>query len=315
MILLEKILTIGIPTYNRSNYLDKCLAAFYSEITPLANLVNIYVSDNGSTDDTRDVVNKYISMGLNIQYNRHDQNMGTEFNFLSLYEKAATKYFWLFSDDDLVVPGVLSQLLLALNKKEYGAIYLSNAWYNDETILANEYEKLRVQELELKEYDDPIDFIEKVNYWVTFITGTIINKSLLEGHIQPARFNGTMLNYLGWYLQAIFSKQTNLYVNNTCLVCKGNNSGGYQLYTVFGKNFNFVMDTLIKDGVDRRLKSIVNRHLLKSFFPMFIINSNKSFKKETPLKVLIPVYWAYPVFWKSIFPTLLKKQIRNIIAV
>ena len=53
----EMTLSIAIPTYNRSDFLD-----FFLEIhVPIARKynVNFYISDNSSSDDTIEVIKKW----------------------------------------------------------------------------------------------------------------------------------------------------------------------------------------------------------------------------------------------------------------
>ena len=300
----EKIISICIPTYNRSSYLDTCLEKVFSETKECEHLVDILVSDNASVDNTKDIVDKYRSLGLDVKYFRQEKNLGTEKNFLSLYEKVETEYFWLLSDDDYPVPGVLKNILFLIKKNKYGVIYLNNRWYID---TPGPIEP--ITEIQYTAYTNPIIFIEKINYWITFISGNIINKSSLSGKINSGEYNGTMLNYLGWFMPAVFQGNSNAIIENTCLVCKAGNSGGYKLFEVFGKNFNFVMDDLINKGYDSRIKDIINNHLLLEFFPGFLTIKNPGFTKEKYLSALLPVFWKYKNFWRIIFPILLKQQL------
>ena len=55
------ILTIGIPTYNRRKTLEKTLNSVLSQIT---NEVELIVSDNASTDDTKIYMNKVLENNI-----------------------------------------------------------------------------------------------------------------------------------------------------------------------------------------------------------------------------------------------------------
>ena len=55
----EILLSISIPTYNRSVYLEECLNSIVQQIDINEKAkIEIYISDNGSTDDTYEVVKK-----------------------------------------------------------------------------------------------------------------------------------------------------------------------------------------------------------------------------------------------------------------
>jgi abequosyltransferase len=300
----DKILSICIPTYNRASYLDICLGKVAAELKGSEQLVELLVSDNASTDNTNEIISKYHSLGLDVKYHRQDSNVGTERNFLYLYEKAEAEYFWLLSDDDYPVPGVLKSVLALVQNAKYGVIYLNNVWYTD---VPSANDPIVISKHTV--YSNPIDFIKKINYWITFISGNIINKASLNGKINPSEYNGTMLNYLGWFIPAVFQGYDNVVIEDVCLVCKSDNTGGYKLFKVFGENFNFVMDGLIKQGFDRRMKKIINNHLLTSFFPGFLNKENTTFQKENYLPSLLPVFWKYKNFWRVIFPILVKRKL------
>jgi hypothetical protein len=88
--------TIGIPTYNRANFLGKSLDAACSQTE---HDVEILVSDNASTDQTLDVVRSY---GERVRYHRNAENIGMWPNFVRLAELASSKYFSWLQDDDVI---------------------------------------------------------------------------------------------------------------------------------------------------------------------------------------------------------------------
>lgn len=88
------MLTIGIPTYNRSAFLRTSLA---SALGQTSSEVKIIVSDNASTDDTEAVVSEF---GGRIRYERARTNLGPKSNFIRLLELCDTEYFSWLQDDD-----------------------------------------------------------------------------------------------------------------------------------------------------------------------------------------------------------------------
>jgi abequosyltransferase len=50
------LISITIPTYNRAEFLDRCLAAHIP--VARAHNIQIFISDNASTDGTESVVKK-----------------------------------------------------------------------------------------------------------------------------------------------------------------------------------------------------------------------------------------------------------------
>ena len=76
-------LNICIPTFNRSDYLIEALNSFEKDtLEKYYNLINIYISDNASTDDTETAVSQYKSKtSLNIQYIKQKGNCNSWINF------------------------------------------------------------------------------------------------------------------------------------------------------------------------------------------------------------------------------------------
>ncbi|MFA6087887.1 glycosyltransferase family 2 protein [Mucilaginibacter sp.] len=302
----QPLLTIAIPTYNRARLLDTCLNSILSQVnTEISNDIEVIVSDNDSPDNTTNIVEKYINTGHKITYTKRPENIGADRNIAACFLKASGKYVWLFSDDDLLLPGYLKFIFDLLNNNDFGNLYLNGLWYNE--VYENNTEA--PVKINFEKFDDPLLFIEKVNFWLTFITGNIINKSLFTEQIDVSAFYESNLGHLSWILPSVFKGKQNAIISDKVIACKENNTGGYNLLKVFGQNFNNVMDMLItRRLIDKKVKRIINQHLLNSFFPMFIYKPNGKFETENSFKIMIPIYWSYYTFWRSIFPALFQYQ-------
>lgn len=102
------LVTIGIPTYNRSGYLRQALQSALAQTYP--NL-EIIVSDNASTDDTPQVIAEYTDP--RIRFIRQPENLGMAGNWNACLRAATGEYFLLLSDDDLLVPTGIEALVSA----------------------------------------------------------------------------------------------------------------------------------------------------------------------------------------------------------
>jgi len=305
----QSLLTIAIPTFNRATLLDRCLNSILSQITDdIKNDIELIVSDNNSDDNTFGIVNKYLEKDASILYSKNSENVGADRNIAACFLKATGKYVWVISDDDLIRPGYFKFIFDLLRGNNFGVVYMQSLWYTGQFDKATRIPTT----IDCTRYNNPLRFVERVNYWTTFISGNIVNKPLLNDLNAISQFYDTSLVQLSWILPVVFSARENLVVNDQVLACQEENTGGYKFYRVFGKNFNTVMDTLIsKMLIDKRVKNIINIHLLSSFFPMFMRRPLKTFETERPLKILIPIFWNYPMFWIKVFPVLLRNQYRN----
>ena len=98
------LLTIAIPTYNRSGFLAQLLEILAPQLAGESR-VELIISDNASPDDTPEVVASFREKGLALIYRRNETNIGPDANFLQCFEQARGEYLWLFGDDDIILPG------------------------------------------------------------------------------------------------------------------------------------------------------------------------------------------------------------------
>ena len=94
---MKPLLTIAIPTYNRAAKLRAQLERLLPQLHPE---VRVCVYDNASTDDTRQVVEPFLSKG--VFYFCAGFNGGGNLNFLRCFEGCETEWLWILSDDDQI---------------------------------------------------------------------------------------------------------------------------------------------------------------------------------------------------------------------
>ena len=108
-------LTIAIPTYNRCDLLDRLLLDINSELEALPTvrkqLVDIWVIDNMSTDDTLEVIKKWRGKSNNFYYEINPANLGIEGNIIKASLISDNEYTWLLSDHQRIRPGVITEIL------------------------------------------------------------------------------------------------------------------------------------------------------------------------------------------------------------
>ena len=71
----KPILSLCIPTYNRSKYLKNTLESIVCQDVFCNGEVEIVVSDNASSDDTQQMMKEYIDKHKNIYYYRNEENV------------------------------------------------------------------------------------------------------------------------------------------------------------------------------------------------------------------------------------------------
>lgn len=125
-----KKLSINIPTYNRESFLEKNLINLVNQITDndLHTVVEINISDNASTDNTRILCKriKELYPNVDIAYHCNDTNLGPDLNFIKAMEMANGEYSILFGDDDYLEQGAIVRLLDLFSLYPEVTFFLSN---------------------------------------------------------------------------------------------------------------------------------------------------------------------------------------------
>jgi acetyltransferase-like isoleucine patch superfamily enzyme len=303
----KPLLTIAIPTYNRASYLDINLQQLLLNINQIEDksMLEIIISDNASTDDTDFVVNKYIGKGLKVNYYINEYNIGPDGNFESCLSKAKGKYFWIFGDDELLFNNALKKIIDILNQNDVGCIYLSGIGY-DEYFDLPKYDKIPNEKIEVI---TSLDYIEKINYFITFCTGNIFNRNYLLDNFDSKKHLGSNVNQVHWYLNVLNNIDKHIVLKEKYFFIKSNNTGGYKLFKTFSTNFN----KILKENVDKKEVRFINNKLINEFFPIYLSNST-NFKDEKVYWELFKNYFWYKLFWTKIVKVKIKKQTKKYFA-
>jgi glycosyltransferase involved in cell wall biosynthesis len=121
----KNFLTIGIPTYNRANKLVRLLNSIDSLCHPWLDkeIIRILISDNCSSDNTKDVVKNY-PLAKYIDYSINEKNIGANGNIKKLISIFWTNYLIIVGDDDLIISNNIVEMIqiLWLSKPDYGLV-------------------------------------------------------------------------------------------------------------------------------------------------------------------------------------------------
>ncbi len=292
------LLTLAVPTYNRSQYLATFLAAIAPQLAGETR-VELLISDNASPDDTADIVRGYQAKGLPIRYIHNEINVGADRNILQCFEQASGKYVWICGDDDAVEPSGLGRILAHLGSHpEYDLVSLQargfHGSYTPQT--PKSPEKITV-------FERAEDLACQVHVFFTFISGTIVNKNRVSAfpHRPFSDLTETNLVQLSWTYSALEHHRRSLLIHTPLVATLADNTGGYALFKVFGANLKRITDEWISS---ERVRSAIFRGTLLAFFPWFLVKSKTGpkFTTEDPDTVLRPLFGKYVHYWIFDYP-------------
>jgi abequosyltransferase len=298
----KPLLTIAIPTYNRSPYLEKLLTVLFDQLVSESR-VELIISDNASPDKTPELVADYRQRGLELRYIRNEMNLGPDGNILQCFEQARGKYVWIFSDDDIIVAGAIAKILHLLASEDYGLVYINPYVFRDDYVAERTSDRFgRFAE----RLSSGMQFVRRVGTGITFISSMIVNKDhyLTTMHPDLRELVGSNLVQLGWLCPALVSSSRHLFFFERLVAGRCGNSEGYGACQVFGVNLKRVLDLTLKGR--KEIAAELSNCTLQGWFPDRIIDIRKGtagpLDTENMHEVLEPVYGKNWRYWTHVYP-------------
>jgi len=185
------LLSIVIPTYNRAGFLDYCLEVHI----PLAKAHNIqiFISDNASTDATKKIVQKRMEEYPLISYYCNETNIGPDENFERALKYPKTEYVWLLGDTYQIPSEGINYVLnlISKNHKKY------------DTIVVNLVK--RVSGIPQQDYSDQNQLLSDLGWQMTCLSSLICNSRLIA-HGNFVRYRNTDFIPMGVIFEYIANK-------------------------------------------------------------------------------------------------------------
>jgi GT2 family glycosyltransferase len=112
-------LSIVILTWNSSKHIDNCLSSIFNSIENNSGQFEIFVIDNGSTDNSRNIVENYQKKYPDIVKTIFlDSNAGTTYSRNLALKQVSGKYVAVIDSDVIVSPGIFERLIRKLSASE-----------------------------------------------------------------------------------------------------------------------------------------------------------------------------------------------------
>lgn len=125
--------TVGFPVYNAADLIEESLRCI---LDGTYRDIRVLVSDNGSTDNTVEIVQRLAKTDDRIELVQQPENLGAVGNFRFVVEQAKTPYFLWRAHDDLSSPNfveVLRQLMIDNDKAVLAVPHITTIKPNRQT--------------------------------------------------------------------------------------------------------------------------------------------------------------------------------------
>lgn len=190
-------LSICIATLNRAAFLGETLESIAAQASESIELV---ILDGGSKDATPTIIETYGRRFSRFKYIRQEFPGGVDQDFNRAVEEASGDYCWLMSDDDLLKPGAIQEVLKRLLLDP--DLVVVNAEVRD----PNLFHLLRERMMPLKEDlllgpESRAELFAAAADYLSFIGGVVIRRSLWNSRDRQ-RYFGTLFVHVGVIFQA-----------------------------------------------------------------------------------------------------------------
>lgn len=184
----DTVLCIVIPTFNRAAFLDQCLAFTVEAIGD--HTVPICISDNCSSDNTAEVVKKWLAVYPLMRYSRNDDNMGPDGNFEMALKMGQADYVWLLGDTYRITRACVDHLIDSLTGNTQGpdVVVLNAAG--------------RVTDVPSTVFTDANQLLTRLGWHMTCMSSLVYRRDLLS-KAPFARFRATNFMQVGIIFESI----------------------------------------------------------------------------------------------------------------
>ena len=200
-------LSICIPTYNFGKFIGQTLDSI---IPNIKDGVEVVILDGGSTDDTPNIVTQRQRDFPQIKYHRQEFRGGIDRDIAKAVSLACGDYCWLFSADDIMLPGAVVKVLNAI-ESNYDIYLCEHILCNDKMQPIKEYPIF--SSITAPEIFDLGDALQRQRYFsqaitseafFSFLSGPIFKRDIWKrSEGIPESFYGTCWGHSGRLLSLI----------------------------------------------------------------------------------------------------------------
>lgn len=290
------ILSICIPTYNRSQYLKQTLDSIVNS-DGFCDDVEVVISDNCSTDDTSIVCKEFTDKYKNIKYFKQPKpTYIADQNFIDVLSFANGEYIKLFNDTVVLRKGVLLKIIQTIknNINSNIPLFFYQNYKKNNNVLIEGY--------------SVNDVVKQNSYFITWITNFGCWKKDFDNLTNKDKYISFGLMQVDWTLRIInkYKKFTMCFLDFSDSVMLSKKTANYNIFKVFAYNYLSILkeytntNILKEETFNLEKKQILFRFLIPTYV-MLIYQKNFSFDTSKMFEYLVD----YKKDWYFYFAILL----------
>lgn len=238
---MEPVLTVGITSYKRVDELKRCINSIQ---TKYINDIEILISEDHSplSHEIQKVICEIKEhSNYNIYFSTNEKNLGYDMNLGKIIQKSHGKYIFLLSDDDMVYPECLDEIIPLLKKdNDYGVIYAPFVYKN-----TGKKDRNRKKNFEIH---PGVQSTKQYIYDAILFSGLIFRKDYVKS-LDSSRFKN--MNYFQVYMfMSMLYKYGGYYLKNPSVLCVGDGENAYGISESSGGNNKLADRTNVKSNLE-----------------------------------------------------------------
>ena len=301
----DKLLSICIPTYNRSEYLRECLSSVLTSVAGHERGIEIVISDNASTDDTVDIIHSFQINYPWIRCYRNNENIGGDRNIYLVATMALGEYLWIFGDDDKMEENAVPRILQNIRDGYDLTICNYSLWDKQFSVKRR---KNGIPGKRDQSFENSNILIKRFGLHLGYISAVIIKKSIFLR--LPADEYEPFVEYGFPHLYAIYTGLAKgdykMRFIATPLFCnRGGNSGNFDWYKYFVTGSSLIFNKLLSRGYTKSAVLSAKHQVLKDFViphMLFMKLLGDGNNKKYNIGLMFSHYKKNWLFWLACVP-------------
>ena len=300
----QPLLSICIPTKNRADVLKQCLKSIVGN-PAFSDDIEIIVSDNCSTDDTRETVTDYSKKYGNIKYFKNETDVGADRNILLSLERGNGSFLKINNDYSVFNSDSIEYLLNIIKEfqDEKPTLYFHNRYETCKREIMTDFNDI------LKKEKWAMSWIGCYGYW----------KDDFQNFDERDRRIDTMFQQIDWFIRSFKKSKKIVYLSKELtnrLPFKAK-QGGYNFIEVHSRNYLIQFQELVSEGLlkESTIEFVKKEALLPSMVSWllklkFVNKECFSYSIDDGWKILKREFGGYNWYYRVLLKSILKSLYR-----
>lgn len=302
----DVLLSICIPTYNRADLLDQNLGLLLS-LEEFDDAVELVISDNNSTDNTKEVVDFFASKysGKRIVYSCNKENIRDK-NFLKALSLGTGAYLKLFNDYTIISNDDLATLKDKIRR---------NLNLHKQLFFYNKVRLHNIKKYEEVHLNDTNNFLRLVNNKITWISSFGCWREQVVELNQFDKYASLQLLQVFWTLHLVSKSKETIVVNMkySLLNTHDQNRTNYNFFQVHVGNYYSILETFQDKGLISKSTIKYDKYRVLSDFvgnsisKYLILRKDSHFETRDSWEIIFRHFWNIPYLYFLPFHQIIRK--------